>query len=380
MPLPVRHIAEAISAAQALKSLRPDDTSAAMRLPAEATAYNRTLSRCFSLATPGRNAAMTPLDAPDPIHRRIEQHAARHPQEIAVISRGQRLSYGELNARANRLARYLRRMAPSPATPAGIFMEPCIGTVLCLLAALKAGNSFIPLDPCGPPMRTAAILDETEAFVLLPSESTPACLPARRARAISIENELDGIGCGSAGNLSRSDTEGLSRAALHAFAGERTDGAAVSHRGCLDAMESFRASLAITPADWFVTTVKPDLAFSALWTLTPLVYGARLVLAPAGEEGFSELFFDQIERSHAVVLRATPAIAAAFLSAKWQIRSKVKLICGAEIWPEDLLKTLGAMGIEIWRLHETAGNYELRRDEPTADFTAARFAANGSQA
>src|SRR6185312_13370979 len=164
MTFPQTHFPERLSAAGSLKSQRLfDHTPVAMRLSANATAYSHDLSR--SPAPCGRNAAMTPLDVPDPIHRRIEQHAARHPQEIAVISSGQKLSYGELNARANRLARYLRRMAPSPATPAGIFMEPCIGTVICLLAALKAGNPCIPLDPDGAPMRTAAMLDETEAFI-----------------------------------------------------------------------------------------------------------------------------------------------------------------------------------------------------------------------
>jgi acyl-CoA synthetase (AMP-forming)/AMP-acid ligase II len=270
-------------------------------------------------------------------------------------------------------------MAPSPATPVGIFMEPCVGTVLCLLAALKAGNPCIPLDPGGAPMRTAAILDETEAFILLPSESTPACLPARRARAISIESEFESIGCGSAGNLSRSDTEGLARAAFHAFGAEYCGGGAISHRACLDSMESFRASLGLTPADWVVTAMKPDLALSALWALTPLVYGARVALAPAREDGIGELLLDQIERSRAVVLRAAPGMAAAFLSATWQVRSKLKLVCGAEVWPDDLLKTLEAMGVEIWRLHETAGSYRLRGNEATGDFREARAAVNSGQ-
>jgi non-ribosomal peptide synthetase component F len=379
MSFPDVHSPEAMFATPVFKSQRLPDNRAAMRASTTSAAGIRTLSS-FARPAPvrGRNAAMSPLNGSDPIHRRIEQHAASHAQEIAVISGGQKITCGELNARANRLARYLRRMAPSPATPVGIFIEPRIGTVICLLAALKAGNPYIPLDPNGAPMQTAATLAETEAFVLLPSESTPACLPARRARAISIESEFESIECGSTGNLSRGDAEGLGRVAFHEFAtGQR--GLAISHRACLDSVESFRASLGLTSADWFITTPRPDLALSGMWVLTPLAYGARLILAPGAEDGIGELALDQIERSRAVVLRATPATAAALLSAKWQVRSRLKLIRGAEVWPDELLKTLDAMGVEVWQLHGTAVNYRLGRNEAGADSAALRAAANGGQ-
>lgn len=296
-----------------------------------------------------------------------------------MISGSQRVTYGELNARANRLARYLRRMAPSPATPIGIFIEPCIGTVVYLLAALKAGNPYIPLDPGGAAMQTAAMLAETEAFILLPSELTPACLPVRRARAISIQSESENIECGSTGNLSRGDAEGLGRLAFYAFAtGQR--GAAISHRACLDSMDSFRASLGMAPADWLISTPRPDLALSGMWLLTPLVYGARLILAPGGEEGIGdELLLDQIERSRALVLRADPGIATSLLSAKWQVQTKLKLIRGAETWPDELLRTLDAIGVEVWQLDGTAANYRLRRNEFGAHSPAARAAASGGE-
>ncbi|HEY4085637.1 MAG TPA: AMP-binding protein [Bryobacteraceae bacterium] len=339
----------------------------------------RTLSGLANpVLTRGRNSVIPPPGLPDPIHRRIEQRAASNPQQIAVIAGGRKVTYCELNSRANRLARYLRRMMPSPATPVGIFIEPCIGTVVYLLAALKAGNPYIPLDPDGAAMQTAAMLAETEAFILLPSESTPACLPARRARAISIQSEFENIECGSTGNLSRGDAESLSRDAFYAFStGQR---AAVSHRACLDSMVSFQASLGVA-ADWLLSAPRPDLALSGMWMLTPLVYGTRLILASGAGEGVGdELILDQMERSRAVVLRATPGIATALLNAKWQLRSKLKLIRGAEAWPDELLKAFDATGIEVWQLQGTAVNYRLRRNESGATLPASRAAANGGQA
>jgi non-ribosomal peptide synthetase component F len=378
MSFPDLHSPEGISAAPALKSPRLSDKRVAMRMSRTAVADIRTLSGLANPAlTRGRNVAMAPLEVLDPIHRRIEQRAAGNPQEIAVIAGGRKVTYGELNGRANRLARYLRRMAPSPATPVGIFIEPCIGTVVYLLAALKAGNPYIPLDPNGAAMHTAAMLAETEAFILLPSESPPACLPARRARAISIQSAFENIECGSTGNLSRGDAEGLGRVAFYAFATGQS-GAAISHRACLDSTESFEASLGVA-ADWLISTPQPDLALSGMW-MTPLVYGARLILTSGAGEGVGdELILDQMERSRAVVLRATPGISTALLNAKWQLRSKLKLIRGDEAWPDELLKALDAMGIEVWQLQGTAVNYRLRRNESGADFPASRAAANGGQ-
>jgi hypothetical protein len=227
-------------------------------------------------------------------------------------------------------------------------------------------------------MQIAATLAETEAFILLPSDSTPASLPARRARAISVESDFESIECGSAANLSRGAAEESGRVAFHAFATEQR-GEAISHRTCLDSMESFRASLGTAPADWLVTTLRPDLALSGMWMLTPLIYGARVILAPVREDVISELHLNQTERSRAVVLRATPAIATAALNAKWQVRARLKLVRGAEVWPDELLKTLDAIGVEVWQLHGTAANYRLHRDEASGDSAATRAAANGDQ-
>src|SRR6185312_11538834 len=202
--------------------------------------------------------------------------------------------------------------------------------------------------------------------------------PARRARAISVESEFESIECGSAANLSRSAAEDLSCAAFHAFATKQR-GEAISHRACLDSMESFRSCLGAAPTDWFVTALQPDLALSGMWLLTPLIYGAHVILAPVREDNISELHLDQIERSRAAVLRATPGIAAAVMNAKWQIRARLKLVRGAEAWPDELLKALDAMGVEVWQLHGTAANYRLCRNEAGPDSPASHMAAHGGQ-
>jgi non-ribosomal peptide synthetase component F len=382
MQSPDEYSPEWISAALALRTLRLfDNKAAALRAPRTATAQVRMLSNAVtSYSARARSASVAPFDLSDSMHCRFEEQAARHPQEIAVVCGIQKLAYGELNIRANRLARYLRRVTASPATLVGIFMEPCIGTVVCLLAALKAGIPYIPLNPDTAAAQTAGILSETEALILLPSESTPACLPARRARAISVESEIESIECGSGSNFPRNErSEGPGRAAFHAFSAGRK-GPAFSHRACMDAIDSLRGDLELTPADWFVATMQPDLALCGIWILAPLIYGTRLILAPSHEDEISDFPFDQIERSRAVILQATTPIAAALLSGKWQVRSKLKLVCGADPWPGEFLARLDEMGIEVWQLQGSTASYQVSRSQPAREgwgSGAAEHARNG---
>jgi non-ribosomal peptide synthetase component F len=369
----IENAPERISAAAALRRIRLFGAQGAVLQTARTTLSTgfRIVSNPANSPLPRNLSSAAPhFDNAEPVHRRFELQAARHPQEIAALCGPDKITYGELNERANRLARYLHRLTASPANLVGIFIEPCVGTMVALLAALKAGRPYIPLDPAAAPRRTAAILAETEALVLLPSESTPACMPARRARAISMESESEIMEYGSAGNLSRSSTTEDLACVVFQTAAEGPKKISISHRACLDTIESLRIALSLTAADRFVATMQPDLALSGLWMLAPLVRGARLILLPRAHEQIGDLLFEQIDRSRAVVLQATPQIARALLDAGWQAPARLKLICGPEPWPGELLKTFDAMGAELWQLHGTIESYELSRTRADWESTA----------
>jgi non-ribosomal peptide synthetase component F len=313
------------------------------------------------------------------MHRRFEQQAARRPHEIAAACGSQKITYADLNSRANRLARYLRRVVPSPSTQIGIFLEPCLGTVVCLLAALKAGNPYIPIDPNTEPSQIAGILAETEALTLLPSESTPACLPARRARTISIESEIDSIEIGSPSNLlQRNSADGLGSVAFYAATGGRK-GPAFSHRACLETIASFRAALGLTSADWFVATMRPGMALFGMWALAPLLCGSRLILAPAQEPDANDFAFDQLERSRAVVLEAAPRIATELVNAGWQSRTRLKLVAETDPWPAELVSKLENLGVEVWQLRGSPANYQILRSYPTANTAGSNLTPQSTQ-
>lgn len=107
------------------------------------------------------------------VHELFEAQAARTPDAIAVVHASGRLSYADLNGRANRLARHLRQMGVVPDARVAIYMDRSLDMVVALLATLKAGAAYLPLDPMYPAERLAAMVEDGMPTVLL-TESTLA--------------------------------------------------------------------------------------------------------------------------------------------------------------------------------------------------------------
>ena len=104
------------------------------------------------------------------IHHLFEEHAARAPQTIAAELADQRLTYGELNRRANQLAQYLVKLGVGPNVRVGICMERSPELLVALLGVLKAGGAYVPLDPAYPHERLAYMLEDSGAGIRAQSE------------------------------------------------------------------------------------------------------------------------------------------------------------------------------------------------------------------
>ena len=104
------------------------------------------------------------------VHELFEKQVQRRPGALAVSQQDHELTYGELNARANQLAHYLRKLGVGPETPVGICMDRSIESVVAYLGVLKAGGAFVPLDPAHPQERLAFMLNDAQVSVLLSTQ------------------------------------------------------------------------------------------------------------------------------------------------------------------------------------------------------------------
>ena len=121
------------------------------------------------------------------IHELFEAQAEKTPDAIAVLFDCKQLTYRELNTRANQLAHYLRVLEVGPEILVGVFMERSLEMIIGILGILKAGGTYVPLDPAYPQERLAFMLEDAHLFVLLTQQSLVAKLPQHHGRLVCLD-------------------------------------------------------------------------------------------------------------------------------------------------------------------------------------------------
>ena len=101
------------------------------------------------------------------VHQLFKARARIAPENVALVFGDQQLTYGELNHRANQLAHFLRGYGVGPEVPVAICCEPSLQLVIAILAVLKAGGMYVPLDASYPAERLAWMMDDSQAPILL---------------------------------------------------------------------------------------------------------------------------------------------------------------------------------------------------------------------
>ncbi|HEX6288834.1 MAG TPA: amino acid adenylation domain-containing protein [Herpetosiphonaceae bacterium] len=123
------------------------------------------------------------------LHQLFEAQAARTPDAVALSDRQQTMTYRELDRRANKLARYLRRQGVGLEAYVGVCLEPSLWMVVGVLAILKADAAYVPLDPAYPRERLDYMLKDASIRVLLTQEHLLGAVPGRAARTICLDSE-----------------------------------------------------------------------------------------------------------------------------------------------------------------------------------------------
>ena len=135
------------------------------------------------------------------IHQLFEAQVERTPDAIAVVFDEQSLTYGELNCRANQLAHYLQKLGVKPDELVGICLERSLDMIVGLLAILKVGGAYVPIDPDYPQERISFMLQDTQVKVILTCESLQTSLPNHQAIVVCLDKDWQPINQASQENL-----------------------------------------------------------------------------------------------------------------------------------------------------------------------------------
>ena len=135
----------------------------------------------------------TQVDCPKDVcvHQLFEQQVERTPDAVALVFEDQLLSYAELNRRANQLAHYLQSLGVGPEVLVGVCMLRSLDLVIALLAILKAGGVYVPLDPAYPVKRLGWMLESSQPAVVLTQQNVRSILSSSRARQLCLDTDRE---------------------------------------------------------------------------------------------------------------------------------------------------------------------------------------------
>jgi amino acid adenylation domain-containing protein/non-ribosomal peptide synthase protein (TIGR01720 family) len=286
------------------------------------------------------------------LHGWIEERVRQTPEAVAVEFEASRLTYRELDQRANRLARHLRGLGVAPETLVGLAMERSLDMLVGVLAVLKAGGGYVPIDPEYPKERLAHMLDDSRVPVLLTQERLIERLPEHGARVVAVDRDAAAIAAESAEPVDAGVTPANVAYVIYTSGSTgKPKGVQIAHSAVVNFLSSMSQRPGLASADTLlaVTTLSFDIAGLELYL--PLVCGARLLLVSRDTAQAGEALREVLEQKGVTAMQATPATWRLLLAAGWLGDRGLKILCGGEALPRDLAsQLLGACG-SLWNVY-----------------------------
>ena len=213
------------------------------------------------------------------IHKQFEAQVELTPDAIAVVFENQHLTYRQLNERSNQLAHYLKTLGVTPEVLVGICIERSLEMVIGLLAVLKAGGAYLPLDPAYPKERLTLMLKDSQVSVLLTSSAQLERLPEHQSQIICLDRDWQTIAENSQDNpINYTKPENLAYIIYTSGSTGTPKGVMIEHRSLSSYINTACIEFEIKSSDRILqfTSISFDVATEEIFSC--LVQGASLIL------------------------------------------------------------------------------------------------------
>ncbi len=321
----------------------------------------------LSLVDANERSALLALGRGDPadvspvaVHALVEAQCAATPNAIAASDASTTLTYRELDSRANKLAHHLIARGVSPGSAVGICLPRTVDMLVALLATLKVGAHYVPLDPDYPSERLSFIAQDANLSVALMTSATRDRIPLADARVLNIDDEWKAIAARSEVRPDVKTSRHDLMYVLHTSGSTgKPKGVMIPHRAVVNFLTSMRARPGLSSKDAVVavTTLSFDIAGLELWL--PLIVGARVVIASRAVATDGVALATLLQSTAAavqadngvVMLQATPATWRLLIEGGWSGSRSVRMLCGGEAWTQELAAALIPRGESLWNMY-----------------------------
>ncbi|HYD77181.1 amino acid adenylation domain-containing protein, partial [Ramlibacter sp.] len=308
------------------------------------------------------NATAKRYEGPGTIQELFEEQAARSEGRTALVFEGSELSYGELNARANRLAHRLRELGVGPDVLVGICAERSVEMVMGLLAVLKAGGAYLPLDPAYPAQRLAYMLEDARPKVLLTQTSLLPLLqelPAQGGeagwRTLCLDAGQEWAGHGGHDPQPVARPEHLAYVIYTSGSTGRPKGVAVEQAGIVNRLRWMQDEYGLGAGERVLQKTPFSFDVSVWEFFWPLITGATLVVARPGGHQDVDYLSGLIAKERITTLHFVPPMLDVFLATAEVGRCATlrRVICSGQALPLELQERFLAQlpGVELHNLY-----------------------------
>ncbi|MBI0299412.1 amino acid adenylation domain-containing protein, partial [Streptomyces sp. PRKS01-29] len=303
----------------------------------------------------------------------FQERVRRDRDAVAVVCEAREVSYGELNERANRLARVLVGLGVGPESRVGLVVPRSVEMMVALLAVVKAGGAYVPIDPRYPANRIAFMLDDAQPEVVLATADTADRIPRRGAGRLLV---LDGdhtqrlLAQAPAADLTdRERTSPLDpRHPAYAIYTSGSTGApkgvVVTHQSLLNNLRWRVKAFGWSAEDRFLMRTPLSFDVSVWEAFCPLLVGGAIVLAHPDKHADPGYLLGAVRRHQVTVVHTVPSLLQHLL--EWhavadQCRSLRDVVCGGEAMPAAVRDTFHAT-LPWARLYNSYGPSEATID------------------
>ena len=287
------------------------------------------------------------------VHEAISEQAALRPDAKAVVFANECLSYADLDQRSNRLARHLQASGVGCGQRVGIYLDRSLDLVVALLATMKAGAAYVPLDPHYPAKRIEGILEDAGVACLITKADLRIRLKDYAEQAVLLDEASAQIAAQDSDPVvSGVSADDLAYLIFTSGSTGRPKGVEVSHRAVVNLLTDMAKELAMGPEDVFPALASFGFDMSVPELYLPLVTGGVLALAEAHLAGNGEELAKFLGLHQATVVHATPTTWSLLLDSGFT-GAGLKRCIGAEPLPRGLFERLmeAAPDTPLWNFY-----------------------------